>query len=130
MRDTTAKKGSAGFFILLALLLLSALALLELNKNTLSGWGLTLALFAVYAAAGQRLRGKPFLLRLAAFLCLIALFGAILFGTVGPVKLRQAVSGADPAVTGVVTVEQGQLTGLVTGDPRRTKAPETRADFL
>ena len=116
MREKTAKKGSAGFYVLFAFLCLLALALLELNKNTLLGWGLTLLLFVCYAVSRQRLRGKHFLLRLLAFLCLLALFGGILTWTVGPVKLRPAVPGKNPAVTGAVTVEQGQLTGLVTGD--------------
>ena len=117
MKAKTAKKGSAAFFVLLALLLLLSLALLELNKNTLPGWGLTLLLFAAYALLRQRvLRSRGFFLRLLAFLCLLVLFAAILLWTVGPVKLRPAVQGKDPAVTEVVTVRQGQLTGLVTGD--------------
>ena len=49
------------FWIFFALLTLSSLTLLELNKNTLAAWGGTLALLAGYALLRQKkLRGRQF----------------------------------------------------------------------
>ena len=108
---------SLWFLFLLALLWLAALALLELNKNTLFGWALTTLLFTAYAVIALCTEYRQHaLMRLGAFLGLLVLYAVILKGTVGPIKLRAAVSGDNPVVTQPVETEQGQLTGLVTED--------------
>lgn len=105
-----------GFFIPLALYALLWLAALELNKNMILGWVLALLLFGAYALLRRGIAGARWYARLGAFLALTFLLVLVLRFTEGPVKRRPAVEGKDPAVTGVVTVEQGRLTGVCTAD--------------
>ena len=93
------------------------LTLLEFNKNSLWGWVLALiALVGFFFLRRGVLADKSWLLRAGGWLGLIAVLTAILFCTQGPYLRRSAVEGKDPAVTEIVTVEQGQLTGLTTAD--------------
>ena len=113
----TMKKKRTGFYIFFALLLAIMLAVLELNRNTLWGFVLLIAVSALYL----RLRGSERLCsrwygRLGCALGWIALFVGILFLTWPPVRAVPAVEGRDPAKTGIVTVEQGRLQGVVTAD--------------
>ena len=105
-----------GLFIGLTLYALLWLAGLELNKNTLLGWALTLALFAVYLLFRRMAPGARWFVRLGAFLTLTLLLLLVFRFTEGPVRLRPAVEGREPAVTEIVTLEQGQLTGVCTAD--------------
>ena len=108
------KKAFIVFLILSALILFP---LFELGKNTLWGFLLLLVLFiAVILLHGKVLskkgRGARFLswiVFLAAAVCLMRVSGP-------PVKAVPAVDVKDPAVTGVVTVNEGQLTGVYTED--------------
>ena len=105
------------FAVLYLLFCLPVLALLEFNKNTVWGWLLTLAVLCVYPAVRKRFfSGRKLPARLLAFAGLVALRGAVLILTVGPVKRRPAVAGDSPAVTDIVTVSQGKLTGVLTSD--------------
>ena len=111
------RSAGTGFGILCALYALVMAALLELNKNTLLGWGLAAVLLAGYVFLHRRiLRRKKRPVRFFAFLCLTALLAGVLFGTVGPVRLHPAVEGENGGITGVITVKSGQLTGLYTKD--------------
>ena len=93
------------------------LTLLEFNKNSLWGWVLALiALVGFFFLRRGVLADKSWLLRAGGWLGLIAVLTAILFCTQGPYLRRSAVEGKDPAVTEIVTVKQGQLTGLTTAD--------------
>ena len=108
-------KAGVGFWIFYALFALIVLAVLELNKNTLLGWALAILLLAGFAV--WRVKApRAFLLRLFFF----ALLTAVLFGTIrhtqGPVKLHPAVEGKNGGVTDVITVADGQLTGIYTED--------------
>ncbi len=106
-----------GFYIGLALYALLWLAALELNKNMILGWVLALALFGGYAVLLRRvLPGARWYARLGAFLVLTLLLLVVFRFTEGPVKRRPAVEGKNPAVTEIVTVEQGALTGVYTPD--------------
>ena len=111
------QKGITVFPVLLAVLGLIWLMFLELNKNSLWTWPASLVLFAGYGILrGRILRGKPFLPRVASFLGFALSLGLVLSVGQGPYRLRCAVEGKAPAVTGVVHVKQGALTGVYTED--------------
>ncbi len=111
------KKGKcmkAGAIILFILLALIMLALLELGKNTLLGWGLTALLFVLFLLLLPHIRWPS--LRFLLWLALIGLFALIFIKTAPPFRALPATEGKPPAVTGVVRVAQGELTGLVSAD--------------
>ncbi|MBQ9249771.1 MAG: carboxylesterase family protein [Oscillospiraceae bacterium] len=117
MEKRKTKRRRLGFYLPLILIALLGFALLELNKNTVLGWLLALAVVGVCVFVYERfLRNRTWRLKLLALLCLLAALLLILFGTVGPIRLRPAVEGKDRAVTDVVTVAQGKLTGVYTAD--------------
>ena len=106
-----------GFWILTALAALLWFFFLEVNKNTVSGWIQSLVVFLVYITISIKLlRGKKWFLRLGCFLLLLVLLAVIGRGTVGPYKARPAVEGGNAGTTEIVTVSDGQLTGVYTGD--------------
>ena len=104
--------------ILIALLFLIFLAVLELNKNSLWGWGAFLALSAGFfwwrelmlkrqeAAAG----------RVGVFFAWVILFAVIVILSWPPVKRVPAVSARDPKASGVITLAKGQVSGVYTED--------------
>ena len=93
------------------------LTLLEFNKNSLWGWALALiVLVGFFFLRRYVLLDKSWWLRAVGWVGLIAVLTAVLLFTKGPFRLRPAVAGKNPAVTEIVTVEQGRLTGLVTAD--------------
>lgn len=104
---------------MIGLILIGAvfLALLELNKNSLWGWALALLVLAGFFFLRRNvLADRSWLLRAAGWIALVAVLAAVLLFTQGPFLRRPAVEGKDPAATEIVTVEQGQLTGLVSAD--------------
>ena len=107
-------KMKTGVLILFVLAALVMLALLELGKHTLVGWALTAFLLLGFALLYPRIASKA--LRLLAWLGLIALLALILKLSAPPCRAIPAVEGKNPAVTEVVTVAQGELTGLVNSD--------------
>ncbi len=112
----TRKGTGVGFYIFLALVAIISFAVLELNKNMVLGWVLAAAALAVYAwVRVSVLAGRGFGWRLLAFAGAAAVLAAIVVLTVGPVRRHAAVEGST-AVTDIVTVSDGQLTGVVTPD--------------
>lgn len=114
-----AKANTMGFGFYFGLIVYGALwlAVLELNKNRIVGWVLALALLVLYALLYRRvLLESRWFVKLGAFLLLTALLLGTVLLTQGPVRRRPAVEGKDLRVTDVVTVEQGQLTGVCTPD--------------
>ena len=108
------RKNGIGFCVLYGIFSLLVLILLELNKNRIIGWVIALVLLAEYFILRRRLKGGgP---RFLVFLCLAALLAANLLITVGPVKRHPAVEGKTGGETGVITVSDGQLTGVRTAD--------------
>ena len=105
------KVGAIILFVLLALIML---ALLELSKNTLLGWGLTALLMLCFVLLFPHIGSK--FLRFLSWMALIGLFVLILIKTAPPYRAIPATEGKEPAVTGVVRVAQGELTGLVSAD--------------
>lgn len=116
MEKKAKKKLHLGFWILTALIALFWFFYLEINKNTVFGWIQSLVVFLVYITISVKiLWGKKWFWRLGAFLLLPVLLWAIGQGTLGPYKARPAVS-EDARVTEIVTVRDGQLTGVYTED--------------
>ena len=108
---------SVAFVIGLGIYALLWLAALELNKNALWGWAAALALLLGYALLYRNvLSGQRWFVKLGGFLLLTVLLALNFSLSQGPVKRRPAVEGKTPAITAVVTVEQGQLTGVYTPD--------------
>ncbi|MBR5343065.1 MAG: carboxylesterase family protein [Oscillospiraceae bacterium] len=103
-----------GAIILLVLAALVMLALLELGKNVIWGWLLTAVLLIGFVLLYPRIGAKSD--RQVAWLGLILFFALILKLSLPPYRAIPAVEGKNPAVTGVVTVAQGDLTGLVSED--------------
>ena len=117
MEKKTKKKLHLGFWIPTVLIALLWFFFLEVNKNTLSGWIQSLVVFVVYITLSVKLlRGKKWYLRLGCFVLLLALLAVIGYGTLGPYKAHPAVDTKDPKVTEIVTVRDGQLTGVTTED--------------
>ena len=110
----TIKKNGIGFWVFYCLFALIVLALLEFNKNMVIGWVLTVILLAAYALLWTHISKR--VLRLLCFLLLVCLLTGILFLTVGPVKRHPAVEGGNGGVTDIVTVADGELTGVYTAD--------------
>ena len=110
----TIKKNGIGFWVFYCLFALIVLALLEFNKNMVIGWVLAVILLAAYALLRTHISKR--VLRLLCFLLLVCLLTGILFLTVGPVKRHPAVEGGNGGVTDIVTVADGELTGVYTAD--------------
>ena len=114
MEGTVKNSMKTGAIILLVLAALVMLALLELGKNVIWGWLLTAVLLIGFVLLYPRIGAKSD--RQVAWLGLILFFALILKLSLPPYRAIPAVEGKNPAVTGVVTVAQGDLTGLVSED--------------
>ncbi|MBQ6465646.1 MAG: carboxylesterase family protein [Oscillospiraceae bacterium] len=104
----------AGAWAALAVIALLFGALLVLSKSTVWGWVLALLLLASFAMLYGRVeRGW---LRTACWLGLLILFALTLKLGEAPYRAIPAVSAKDPAVTEIVQVSQGKLTGVYNED--------------
>ena len=105
------------FWIVFVLIALISLALFELGKNSLWGWALLFVLLAAWILLRTRaLSGAGFLPRLLCFLGILVLIGALFLFSGPREKAVPAVSHKNPRMTGIVTLDQGQLTGVYTQD--------------
>ena len=112
------KPHPVAFAIALAIVALLCAAVLELSKNTLAGWGVLLALVAAFVLvragllrSGHWGRGVPLL----CWVLFLALFAVDLKLTAPPFRAVRAFEGK-AAVTEVVSVAEGDLTGVYNGD--------------
>ena len=106
-----------GFGIVTGLLFLLMAAVLELNKNTLLGFGLLLAATAAFAVLFCKvLQGGRWYAKLLGFAGYLAAFVVILFLTWPPTRAVPAYEGKSPLYTGVVKLEQGEVRGVVIAD--------------
>lgn len=102
-------------FSLLALLLFAAL--FELGKNTLWGWAILLVLFiGAFLLHKKVFSEKKFPLRLLAFVGFLVLICVVFKLSAPPQKQVPAVDVKNPEATDVVTVAQGDLTGVYNED--------------
>ena len=106
-----------GFGILTGLLFLLMAAVLELNKNTLLGFGLLIAATAVFAAVFAKvLQSSKWYMKLLGYLGYLAAFAGILFLTWPPTRAVPAYEGKVPVYTRAVKLQQGQVRGVVIAD--------------
>ena len=106
-----------GFGIVTGLLFLLMAAVLELNKNTLLGFGLLIAATAVFAAVFAKvLQSSKWYMKLLGYLGYLAVFAGILFLTWPPTRAVPAYEGKVPVYTRAVKLQQGQVRGVVIAD--------------
>ena len=106
-----------GFGIVTGLLFLLMAAVLELNKNTLPGFGLLLAATVVFWVVFSKwLQGGKWYGKLLGYVGYIAVFGLILFLTWPPTRAVPAYEGKTPVYTGTVHLDQGDVRGVVVAD--------------
>ena len=106
-----------GFGIAVGLLLLVMLAVLELNKNTLLGFALLLAVTAGFVLLFVKvLHGGKWHVKLLGFLGWLAAFALILFLTWPPTKAVPAYESKTPVYTEPVRLEKGAVRGVVIAD--------------
>lgn len=105
------------FIILLVIAALLYFSVLELSRNTLLGWGLALLLFVGFLLLhGLFLYDKSVLLRIFCWAVFAVGLFAVMKVSAPPQRMPAAVDAANPEVTPVRTVEEGQLTGVYNGD--------------
>jgi len=110
------KTNNTAFWVFFTLLAVIVLTLLELNKNSLAAWGMSIALLVLYAVLRLRFMGKEhFYLRLLGFLALAALLLSIVFRVGRPYRLRPAVEKSG-GMTEVITLSDGKVQGVKTAD--------------
>ena len=115
-RTAKAKTQDLFFWIFFALLTLTTLTILELNKNNLAAWAVCVALLGLYAFLRQRfLRGRHLYLRLAALLALLALLSQAMWGVGRPYKRRPAVEKSG-GMTETLSLRDGKVQGVKTAD--------------
>ena len=106
-----------GFGIVTGLLFLLMAAVLELNKNTLLGFGLLLAATVGFVLLFCRvLQGARWYGKLLGYLGYVAVFTLILFLTWPPIRAVPAYEGKAPVYTEPVRTRQGDVRGVVIAD--------------
>lgn len=106
-----------GFVVILVLVLLVFAFVLEIGHNTLLGWAALLLVSAGYVVLHLKgLSERKWYFRLFAWFCFIVVLLGILRISSPPAKQIPAVDVKNPEVTEVVTVKQGQLTGVYNSD--------------
>ena len=108
------KKRRIGFWIAFVPVLLLMLALLELSKNTLWGFALTLLASAAFVRLHGKTEGRG--KRALCWLGLFALFAAILFLTRPPVRAVPATQEKTPASSQIVVTQKGKVQGVLSAD--------------
>ncbi|MGX8699125.1 MAG: carboxylesterase/lipase family protein, partial [bacterium] len=113
------KKHNFGFGLCLGLVTLLYAAVLELSKNVLFGWYLTAFFVFLFVNARKRVIAEGKWDRktsLMCWACYLLLLAVNLGLTSPPYKNVPAVDVRNPAPTPVVTVAEGQLTGVYNAD--------------
>ncbi len=106
-----------GFWIVLALFGVIFFAVLELSKNTLLGWALALTLFVSYILLEIKvIKRKKLGIRLLAWCGFFVCIAVSFLISQPPYQRVPAVDNKNPAVTDVVSVTEGDLTGVYNED--------------
>ncbi len=117
MKKTENRKKGVAFYIVFSIILLLMLAVLELNKNTVAGFILTLVLGAlVICDYVFLLKQRHVLLKLLIWPVWFGVFALILFVTWPPVRSVSAVTYKNPVKTDVVRVQNGDVQGVLSKD--------------
>ncbi|MBQ9228456.1 MAG: carboxylesterase family protein [Eubacterium sp.] len=107
----------AGFWILLTVVMLPFLAVLELSKNTLLGWAVALSATALYIVLEIKvIKKRKTGVRCLAWLGFFAVLAVAVLISQPPTRCVPAVDTKHPETTAVITVAQGDLTGVYTED--------------
>lgn len=105
------------FIVFLVLTAIVFALLLEFGKNTLLGWGIFIALCVGFIILHKKfLCEKKWYIRLCSWLVFFGLLAGVMLLSAPPEKRKPAVDVKNPEVTGVVSVKQGELTGVFNGD--------------
>lgn len=102
--------------ILAIIVTILLLAVMELNKNALSGWILVAAAIVFYFVARKNFLQMLAHRKLLINLCYLAVLAVIFLVSQPPVRPVKASDAENPKVTETITVEQGQLTGVYSAD--------------
>ncbi len=116
VKKTAKKRGNVWITIVTVITALVAFALLELNRNTVYGWVLAALVLIDFYFICRKLLNKHRFWRFPMWLVTVAAIGAILIFTVGDVALHPAVKGENGGVTEVISLTDGEVTGLYTAD--------------
>ncbi len=119
MNEKSKKRGAGKVFwrILFFLLIILYLAVLELGKNTLLGWGLAvIAAVSFYILRASKLASSGLGLRFLSWIGLFAVCALIFFVSKPPVKAVPAAEGKNLEKSQIITVAQGDVQGVVTKD--------------
>ncbi len=101
------------FFIIVAVLYA---IIIELAKNTLVGWACAAVILAAFFIIRPVISTKKWYFRLLSWLVLFAALFVLFKLTYPPYKQLPAVSVRDPQVTDVISVSEGDLTGVYNED--------------
>ena len=105
------------YLIFLVLFAIIGFAFLELGKNTLIGWGIALAALIIFFVLEFKVTKKfGFWIHLLLVFGFIGVFAAAFAISQPPFKRVPAVDVKNPAVTEVVSVNEGELTGVFNDD--------------
>lgn len=109
-------KSNAGFIVALIIAAALCAVLFLLGKITLFGWLFAAAAFCAAAILRTRVLGNGFMQRFALWAALAAALAVIFMLFSPPLRAVPAVEGKDPKATEIVSVAQGELTGVYTSD--------------
>ncbi len=110
-------KISVFYIILLILAALIGFTVLELGKNTLIGWGLVLAfLIGFIVLEVFKTRKNGFFIHFLLCVCFIGVIAGAFALSTPPYKCVPAVDAKNPEVTEIVSVNEGDLTGVFNDD--------------
>ena len=110
-------KKKVGFVVLLVITALVFGLLLELTKNTWLGWALAAAAIAAFCVIYVKLlTEKAIYAKIGSWIGLFAVLFIIYRVSYPPYDLVPAVSVRNPEVTDVISVQQGDITGVYNED--------------
>ncbi len=111
------KKGQLGFWVEFALLTLLSLLLMQIHRHTWIGWVLAIVIMITYGVVRSKFFAEKALWQRLALLAVgVALYVTVFAISMPPTIQTKSVEIKNPKVTDVVTVEQGQLTGVYNND--------------
>lgn len=117
VKEKRKKMGSVFYIIVLVIASLVGFALLELGKNTLLGWGIVIAALAGLIVLEFKTTKKfGFFVHLLLVIGFAGVFAAAFAVSQPPYKRVPAVDVKNPEVTEVVSVNEGDLTGVFNED--------------
>ena len=115
MEKKSDKRG-VGFIVLFVIAAVLYAAIIELSKNTIVGWISAVLIFAAMFIIRPVIRYKSGWIRLISWVVFALLLFLVFRWTYPPYKQVPAVTNKNPEMTDVVTVAEGDLTGVYNKD--------------